>query len=481
MMDRQNWNETNWPVRWGLVFLFLLFSYGSKSQSTLLLGPQRGIIQSHLHINPAYTPDEKLTVSLLPLLPPFWAPSFGYSLSSSAFALSDVIKPGTNGQTLIDTRAWLENVRPMNTFSASIEVDLFTAGLRLNEQHFISLNISNRAFMNWDYSGEMLELLLEGNGATGVLGKEISPYIHIQGLHYSDIGFGYSTVSMDGRLKAGMRLRYLIGQEHVQTEKSEINLFTDAGDFTIRGDADILIQTAGLQNGIFQGDRKLLSSAYLFGTGNRGGGIDAGLTYRVNDKLELAFAVRDLGFIRWKNDVHTYSSKEPGAAVEFQGVDLIDYRDEPITVEEAFNQLTDSLLSRFELVEENKAYTTGLSAKSNFSLTYSINENQSACVFIHNSHYDRRIHPDISLSYSISHKDWLRTSIAWSYIDRTATNIGFFLAVQPGAFQWYVCSDNLLGILFYDRYEGIPVPAYARHASLRAGFNLTLGKRKSTR
>ena len=479
MMNFATESETKRPLTAGHILLLLLFSCAANAQSILLLGPQRGLIQSHLHVNPAFTPQEQFTLSIPPLLPPFPSPGFGFSVSSNAFALSDVIKPGANGQTLIDTKTWLDNVRPMNTLSAAVQADLLSAGFRLNDRHFFSLNISNRAEINWDYSGDMIELLLKGNGSEGILGEEISPYIHLQGVHYTDIGLGYSTALNDGRLKAGMRLRYLIGQEHVQTRKSEFNLFTDAADFAIKGDADIQIQTAGLHNGILQGDRELLSSAYLFGTGNRGGGIDAGVTYRINDKLELAAAVRDLGFIRWKNDVRTYSSKEPGASVEFQGIDLIDYSEEPITVEEVFDQLTDSLLARFELSEDSKSYTSMLNVKSTFSLAYSINEKQSACLLINNTHYDRRIHPDISISYSYAPKEWLKTSVAWSYIDRTAGNIGIFLAVQPGVFQWYVCSDNVLGIFFYDRYEGIPAPAYARHASLRAGFNLTLGKSSS--
>ena len=458
--------------------IIILAGFKVKAQSNLLTGSQYGLLQSHLHINPAYTPEERLTLATPPLLPPFPIPSFAISVSSSAFALSDIIKPGTSGKTLIDTRSWLENSRPHNSISASMQMDLFSAGIRLNDRNFLSLNVSNRAEMNLDYSKEMLSLLLKGNGADGILGKEQSPEIYFDGIHYTNIGVGYSKSLLAGRLQTGIRISYLSGQEHIRTEKADISLLTDAGDFTMTGSADIALRTAGLHQGIFQGEGNLRIGNYFINNGNSGWGLDAGFQYRINEHWQVATAINDLGYIKWKNDVRTYRSKEPGAVVEFQGVDLIDYADESMTVEEAFEELTDSLKGRFDLIENTSAYSSMLNLRTSSSVTFKINKRQSVSLFIQNNLYNKRIHPDVSLSYSISAGRWLNTSIAWSLIDRTAGNLGLFLSINPGPFQWYISSDNILGLAYYDRYGKIPVPAYARHASLRMGFNLTIGKKK---
>jgi hypothetical protein len=204
--------------------------------------------------------------------------------------------------------------------------------------------------------------------------------------------------------------------------------------------------------------------------------MDVGVSYSINERWQVSAAVNDAGFIHWTNDVKSYTSKEPNALIEFQGVDLTDYQNESITVQEAFDELTDSIGARFDLAESNNSYTSMLNIRTVASVTYALSKNQSASLFVQNTIYDQRLHPDISLSYSFSMGKWFKSSLAWSYINRTAGNIGIILIAHPGAFQWYFGSDNLLGILLYDRYNGVPVPAYTRHTSLRAGFNLTLGK-----
>lgn len=463
-----------------IIFILAAFATNSNAQSQLLLGPQPQLIQSHFSVNPSFIPSERFTISVPPLLPPFPVPGFGFSFSSSAFGLSEVIKPGRNGLTLLDTKSLLESANAMNTVAASFHAEMLNLGYRLNDRSFIGFQISNRAELNWEYSQNIMELLLKGNGAAGILGEEIAPRFYLDAIHYTSIGIGYATSMKDGRLKAGIRLRYLAGQEHIKTEKSDLSLFTDANDFSLRGSANILIRTSGLQNGIFQGENKLLSSGYLLGKGNSGAGIDAGISYSINDNWQLTAAVNDAGFIRWQRDVTTYSSKEPGATVEFQGVDLTEYQNETITIQEAFDELTDSLGARLDIEEDQTSYTSMLNLRTVASVTYAISKKQSASLFIENTMYDQRLHPDISLSYSFSMGKWFRSSLAWSYINRTAGNLGLFLSAHPGAFQWYLCSDNILGIIFYDRYNGIPVPAYARHSSLRVGFNLTIGQLTST-
>jgi len=447
------------------------------AQSDLIMGTQPGLLQSQFRINPAFTADEKLTIAIPPLLPPFPFPSFGFSISNSTFALSDIIKPGSNGTTLIDVRSWLDNARSMNSFCASLQMDFLSAGIRINDRHYISLHAGNRVEMNFEYSRDMLSLLIEGNGAGDIIGTEQNPEIYVDGIHYTSIGVGYSTSLMNARLRTGIRLERLTGQEHLKSERSETSLYTDPIDFSIRGSADILLRTSGLDNGFFQGESPS-TGRYLLNSGNNGWSVDAGFQYAINDKWLVAAALNDLGFIRWNKDIRSYSSKEPGANIEFSGVDVFDYSDDSISVEEAFEELTDSLKSRFDLIENTDAYTSMLNMRTTTSVTFRINKKQSASLLINNRIFNRRLHPDISLSYSIAAGRWLKASLAWSIIDRNAGNLGMLLSINPGPFQWYICSDNILGLLYYDRYQKIPIPAYTRYAGFCLGFNLTLGKTK---
>ncbi len=49
--------------------------------------------------------------------------------------------------------------------------------------------------------------------------------------------------------------------------------------------------------------------------------------------------------------------------------------------------------------------------------------------------------------------------------------------LNPGWFQWYVVSDNVLGVMVFDKYNNTRVPAYTKNINVRVGFNLTIGKK----
>jgi hypothetical protein len=63
----------------------------------------------------------------------------------------------------------------------------------------------------------------------------------------------------------------------------------------------------------------------------------------------------------------------------------------------------------------------------------------------------------------------LETSLSWSYMNRSALNLGIGIAYGRSPLQFYLVSDNILAPLF---------PMNTKNLNLRFGLNILLGCRK---
>ena len=108
---------------------------------------------------------------------------------------------------------------------------------------------------------------------------------------------------------------------------------------------------------------------------------------------------------------------------------------------------------------------------------YNLNEKNFASLVLYGQFYDSKIHPAVSLAFTTAVGRWLNASVNYSILNNSYSNIGFGLVLNPGWFQWYFISDNVLGMMVLDKYNGTPVPAYTKNLNLRVGFNLTIGKK----
>lgn len=460
-----------------IIVAFVLIQATLFSQQNLTLYNMNELQQTHTHINPAIAPTSNLNIAIAPLLPPFPIPSIYLNLSNSGFKLSDLVTQDNQGKTFFDFDNMLSKTKKNNYLNTAVHVDLITFGFRVKKKNYFSFNLSNKFDLRFRYPKDFLNVIVNGNGAEGIIGEEQKFNFGINAMHYTDISFGYNREMLDGKLTVGGRLKYLMGQENVHTKKSDISLTTDAQTFDITAKSDIAIYTSGIDsNSRISGDN-FSPTSYLFNTKNSGFGIDLGTNYKINDKWSASASLIDLGFINWKESTRNYTSKNPGASVSYTGVNLKDFLDDSTSVEEAFEKTIDSIAKQFEIIEGTGKYRTWLSSKFYLSGNYHINEKNFAGILIHGQIYDKKIHPAVTLSYNTAVGRWLQASISYSMLNRSYNNVGFGLALNPGWFQWYIVSDNVLAFMVSDKYNGVRVPAYTKNINLRVGFNLTIGKK----
>ena len=459
-----------------LRILFLSFlSFNLFAQQNLTMYNLSCLQQTQAHLNPALTPSAKINIAIAPLFPPFPVPSLYLNLSNSGFKISDLVTLDTKGKTYFDFDNMLTKLSKNNYFSSSMHIDLVTFGFKLKKNYF-SLNLSNKVDFRLRYPKDFMNLLINGNGADGIIGVEQKFNFGIDMMHYTDLSIGYNRELIDKKLTLGIKIKYLMGQENIATKKSDVSLTTGTQNFDLTAKSDIEIYTSGVDSNYVE-LKNFSPSSYLFNTKNSGFGIDLGANYLINKKWSISASLLDFGFIKWKENTNNYVSKNPGAEVSFSGVNLKDFIGDGTSVETAIKHTLDSIAKQFEISHTQGSYNTNLSSKIYLSGKYNLNEKNFASLVLYGQFYDSKIHPAVSLAFTTAVGRWLNASVNYSILNNSYSNIGFGLVLNPGWFQWYIISDNVLGMMVLDKYNGTPVPAYTKNLNLRVGFNLTIGKK----
>ena len=454
---------------------FLWISCCFFAQQNLTMYNMSSLQQTQSHVNPAFIPSAKINIAIAPLLPPFPIPSLYMNVSNSGFKMADLVTQDANNKTYYDFDNMLGKLKKDNYLTSAVQLDLVSFGFKVKKNYF-SFNFGEKIETRFRYPKAFFNVLINGNGANGIIGEEQNFNFGFDLKHYTDISVGYSRELIDKKLTVGGKFKYLMGHENIYTKTSDISLTTGTQNFDLTGKANIAIYSSGIDTNASSQDNFNVTR-YLFNTQNSGFGFDFGANYQINKKWSTSASLLDLGFINWKESNINYISKNPNNSVSFSGVDIKQYLDDTSSIDKAFNRTLDSLGDKFEVEKSNGKYRTSLNTKFYLSGNYHINEKNFAGLLVYGQFYDKKIHPAVSLSYNTAVGRWLTASINYSILNRSYNNIGFGLTLNPGWFQWYIISDNVLGLMKVDKYNNAIVPAYTKNINIRVGFNFTIGKK----
>ena len=258
--------------------------------------------QTQAHLNPALTPSAKINIAILPLP----VSSLYLNVSNSGFKISDLVTQDPAGKTYFDFDNMLTKLSKNNYLSSSMHLDLLTFGFKSKKNYF-SLNLSNKVDFRLRYPLDFMNVLINGNGADGIIGVEQKFNFGIDMMHYTDLSIGFNREVIDKKLTLGVKIKYLMGQENIATKKSDVSLTTGTQNFDLTAKSDIAIYTSGVDS-----NSRVLNnfspSSYLFNTKNSGFGIDLGANYLINNKWSISASLLDFGFIKWKENTNNYVS-----------------------------------------------------------------------------------------------------------------------------------------------------------------------------
>lgn len=421
-------------------------------------------VQQARYTNAAIAPNRKVNVG-------FPALSSTYlSLSNSGFAWKDLFVQTASDSLSLNMDNALSKMNDVNYLQMELNLDLLHFGFRAGKGYF-SLNVTEKMGARFSYPKGLLQLIWEGNGKTGSIGERVSfDGIGFDAIHYREHGLGYSR-DVNDKLSIGGKVKYLQGISNLYSKKSVFGLTTDSVSYAITMDGQYEIYTAGMATSLFDSSSSFSASDVLYGSSNRGFGLDLGVLYNLHERVEVGLGINDLGAIKWSDDSRKYAAA--GGTFTFDGLDLLGGAD--LTSPDSINSgeegginipMLDSIIDAFTPIETRESYTTALGPKIYLSARYFLTKKASVGGLFYAQIYKGKMRTALSGSMNVSVKKFLDASVTYSIYNRSYANLGVGLSLNLGAIQLYFATDNLLAMA---------APHAVRNAHFRGGINFIFG------
>jgi hypothetical protein len=469
---------------WKAVYLSLgflaIFLPPTEAQINNTLYFMPGVPQSN-RVNPAYQPNCSYYLGL-PLLSPVRVET-----SSSAFAYGDVIYPHPYQDSLItflhplgNKQAFIDLLEPLNYVVSDLGTSLISAGFH-TKVGFFSLDVTTRVDGNIYYPGDMVRLLLTGT-------EEGETYQFDGGAldlsAFDEISAGWSGEILHN-LQVGVRGKMLFGVGNLTTTQSQLELTTSEDVWNIRSDmmfnaslpfAEVQYDGDGnVEDIVLKDDIENFNAwklpKYMFNARNFGLGIDLGVNYRPMHELLLSASVLDIGYIRWKDEVHemTYNT-----TFDYKGLEVNPFEiPEGVTfgehLDSLINETVDSL-SSFLVVTPGNFYSHRINTKLYLGASYHVTPKISFGLLSRTDFLKDKVNQQFTASANLTTGRMLNFTLSYSYMNAYFKNIGAGVSLNLGPFNMYVMSDNALNVLFW--------PHEVKSVNLWFGMNLVFGYKK---
>ena len=471
-----------------IVCQFGLFNKQAMSQNDLTLQSIKIIPQSNF-TNPALRPPMKFYIGL----PGF--SSFYFGLNHNGFNYRNLVKEGADldptiyspDSTYITTESENEALSKMtkkNFILAKVNEEILSGGFQYQE-HFFTVSLSENIDFRYGYPKDLMNLAINGNAE--FIGKTIDlDGLNFDFVHYRELSLGWSR-PVNEQLIVGGHLKLLTGLSNLWMKKNKSTIAIDDLNFghTAIPDYTLYMTTPDFINDSISfyndsidkmgGVREPTTAEiknYMKNFKNFGAAIDLGLTYKVNEEIDLGVSFLDLGYIKFKKNTQKFSSKDD-ANFAFDGyfvknAILLGRKDQAgDSIQKIyFDQLKDSIANNFNTVSSNESYWYPLTPKIYLSGNYTFTENDNAGLLIRSEIFNRKLHPSVTLSYNRKIGTYVSLAASYSIWNRSYTNFGFGFAANGGPVQLYVVTDNLT-VLF--------IPEKSKNLTVHAGINFIFG------
>lgn len=424
----------------------------AKAQSELTLPLMHDIFQSS-YINPTVIPEHTISIGL-----PGMSSIYGQFITNG-------FRPNSfmdfrNDTMHISPSKFIDELKSQNMINSTNSVDLLHLRLKIRNGYYW---IGIRSNMNFSfmYPKELFSLPMDGNLL--YIGKNLDfSNLKMDATLYNEYSLGMAKEF--NHWVFGARVSLLQGLSNIQFDPKTFNIQIDTTTYEIVGNSNATLNTAGIpMNSANEPsfdhaqDLSYLTN-YLTNFKNKGVSLSAGVTYKLNDKLNFSFAFSDLGYINWKDSVTNYTLKGNSTFPLEVISDLI-----------SGNEISvDSIFDNFDHDTLNKSYRTYLHPKYLFSASYKIFRRTTVGLTA-SGVYNKKLYPAYTFGLSQGIGRFFNVLGTISYNQRTIRNLGLGLIIKPGPYQFYIIADNL--------YPGIN-PLYTTNANFRVGMNLVFGRVK---
>lgn len=458
-----------------LLFAIAIFSFGmcANAQDGNNTSYFLQNLPQQYRLNPAYQPEYKVFIGL----PGLSGISVNYL--NSSFTVEDMLYKKQDS-VYMDIDKFYKSLHKRNYIYFNNENSILSVGVKA-KSWYGTLDITQKNDFLFRYNKDLFTFLKYGNMDHssmdfGKLGVNVNSYV--------EIALGLSK-QVNEKLTVGGRLKYLLGIANARTTDSELDIETEEdGTMLLHSRQNIRIsapvQIRNKQDGMpfpanepiewddFDFDTDDLGVSDFLHSKNPGFAIDLGGEYQLNEKIKLFASLTDLGFIRWGNKDNNYNFYQD-ADFTWEGADIsnsINKNNEGhITIDSAFQKITDDLKDNFRLRSKGKAYTTMLSPKLYIGGTYQLNKMFNVGGLLRASLINNMFIPALTASANARFLRNVSASVSYTITRGSYVNVGAGLTAKLGPAQLYVATDNLLAANYTN----------TQSASARFGINLLFG------
>ena len=375
-------------------------------------------------------------------------------VTNSGFTLKGVFDK--NGYITEETRnRMVESVGKNFGMNAGYKLGLINLNFRLGE-----LNTS--VFIDQQY-GASISLTNPKTAGLILLGNR--PYKG-QTVTEDKIRFIYSGVRSYGvgaginrdQLKAGIRLKFLQGFSYGELKNSFLSITTseDAVALDISANYDMAISNTGKYG--------LLSGKGL------GAGLDAGLSYELNDNMTADIAVLDAGFITWRKVDKMVKHVEN---VHFEGINVANLFSSSTSLDTAVQQAVDSLKGLIlpDTINGNQTRMAGTTIRAGVNIKIGENTSiypQICWIPFSANGYMRLPALNVSIRHNVGEALVFGANVYGGGSDLYGFGLmgGIHAEINGvAAIQFQIMADNILGLF---------LPSIGRGFSVQAGLGFDI-------
>lgn len=302
--------------------------------------------------------------------------------------------------------------------------------------------------------------------------------------YYREFSFGYSREITD-KLTLGAHLKPLFGKAAIVTDIETYKLTSSRKEYYVQAKGDVY---SSLPIEVYEGDENELPDSVdimdmdlkdaidKYGTSfsNPGFAVDLGAVYELNERWSFSGAIRNLGFISWKEDLNSQSfSGDFG----FSGVNVnADNHDNDDAIRD---EILDSLEAGLNFSTGNAAFKTKLSPSVYLGASYYVNHVIRLGFLSRSVFQKNNFRQEFNTSANFNLYKILGASLNYSINTKGNNYAGLGLSGTLGPLQLYILLDRIP--TSYRNYvidgEKKPIPDDYKSGSIMFGVNLVFGSR----
>ncbi|GAA4460918.1 DUF5723 family protein [Nemorincola caseinilytica] len=385
-----------------------------------------------------------------------------FYIFNSGFTYNSLFHRVNDSTMSIHPSSFIDKLKNRNMVAFGANVSILSANVAF-EKYTIGFSVTDRVDARFTYPKDLFRFAWYGNGA--YIGESLN--IGNFGLNAS----WYREYALHGTYNYGKWVfgaspKLLFGKTNINTKESYLQVYTDADYYAITAQTEMNIQTSGFADSADRAEGRMAFPGYAFNSKNMGLGIDLGASYQLNDKIKIAGGINNLGYIKWKSNIHGY--KAGPKSITFEGFDLANMLQGDSSEFISTSQYLDSVKNMLKFTKNTDPYKTSLPVEFYAVGSYDINNKHTVGAQLSIQSFSKRALFATTVYYRLNLSKHFSGVLTYTLKSASPFNLGGAIVARFAGMQWYLSTDNWWASIR---------PLDSKNMNVNLGVNLAFGDR----